>query len=83
MDLDKHPHAFIAGETGSGKSNILKCLIYQALAKSYDVILIDFKRGVSFSAFSDMLTIYYDYADVTKVLKDMVSETNNRLDKFI
>jgi hypothetical protein len=29
MNLEKYPHAFIAGETGSGKSNILKCLIYQ------------------------------------------------------
>ena len=82
MNLEKYPHAFIAGETGSGKSNILKCLIYQALVKDYEVSLIDFKRGVSFSSFSDMVTIYYDYADVIKVLKDAVAETNNRLDKF-
>lgn len=29
-----------------------------------------------------MLDIYYDYPEVIKVLKEMVAETNNRLDKF-
>ena len=82
MDLEKYPHAFIAGETGSGKSNILKCFIHQSLAKNYDVVLIDFKRGVSFSSFSDLLDIYYDYSSATKILDDMVNETNKRLDLF-
>ena len=82
MDLEKQPHAFIAGETGSGKSNILKCLIHQTLLKEYDVILIDFKRGVSFSIFNDYVTVYYEYKTVIQVLNDMVNETNNRLDKF-
>ena len=82
MDLEKSPHAFIAGETGSGKSNILKCLIHQSLAKNYDVVLIDFKRGVSFSFFSEMVDVYYDYSNVTKILDDMVAETNKRLDLF-
>ncbi|MCL2049330.1 MAG: FtsK/SpoIIIE domain-containing protein [Defluviitaleaceae bacterium] len=82
MNLEKYPHAFIAGETGSGKSNILKCLIYQALAKNYEVLLIDFKRGVSFSDFADSVEIYYEYPEVMRVLNDMVAETNSRLDKF-
>lgn len=82
MNLETNPHGFIAGETGSGKSNILKCLIFQALAKDYDVILIDFKRGVSFSIFSDFVEIYYDYPSVIKILKEMVIETIKRLDKF-
>jgi len=82
MDIEKYPHAFIAGETGSGKSNLLKCLIYQALNKYYEVVLIDFKRGVSFSDFEDYVTIHYEYDDVIKTLKAMVAETSNRLDKF-
>ncbi|MCL2225426.1 MAG: FtsK/SpoIIIE domain-containing protein [Defluviitaleaceae bacterium] len=82
MNLETHPHAFIAGETGSGKSNILKCFIYQALKKNYDVVLIDFKRGVSFSAFSDKITIYYEYPEVVQVLNAMVEETKRRLDRF-
>lgn len=82
MLLERDPHAFIAGETGSGKSNILKCLIHQALYKDYEVELIDFKRGVSFMEFSDKVIIHYEYTAVIKVLRDMVVETNNRLDKF-
>jgi len=82
MNLDKYPHAFVAGETGSGKSNILKCMIHQALLKNYDVSLVDFKRGVSFILFSDYIDVYYDYKSVLKVLSDAVKETNNRLDLF-
>ena len=82
MNLDKYPHAFIAGETGSGKSNILKCLIHQALSKNFDVVLIDFKRGVSFSEFSRYVTVYYDYKSVITVLGNIVKETSERLDKF-
>ena len=82
MNLENNPHAFIAGETGSGKSNILKCLIYQSVIKEYKVVLIDFKRGVSFAGFMDYIPVYYEYNDVIKILKDMVIETNNRLDKF-
>lgn len=82
MDLEQHSHCFIAGETGSGKSNILKCMIHQALIKDYEVILIDFKRGVSFSDFKDLVTIYYDYPETMQILSDMVKETKSRLDLF-
>jgi len=80
MDLNRNPHTFIAGETGSGKSNILKCLIYQCIVKDYEVKLIDFKRGVSFSAFSDVVTIYSDYERIQLLLKSLIQETNDRLD---
>lgn len=79
---EKHPHAFICGETGSGKSNIIKCLIHQSLVKKYDVKLIDFKRGVSFSYFSNVIEIYYEYEGARKLLEQMVEETNHRLDLF-
>ncbi|WP_286155567.1 FtsK/SpoIIIE domain-containing protein [Thomasclavelia cocleata] len=82
INLEKYPHAFIAGETGSGKSNILKCLIYQSLEKGYEVILIDFKRGVSFSGFKEDVPIYYDYEETVNVLSDTVAETKKRLDLF-
>lgn len=82
LNFLKHPHAFICGETGCGKSNIMKCLIHQCLVKEYDVKLIDFKRGVSFSYFSDVIEIYYEYRTVLQLLHFMVWETNRRLDLF-
>ena len=82
VNLDSYPHVFIAGETGSGKSNILKCLIHQSLLKGYEVVLIDFKRGVSFSNFINDVNVYYEYTNVMEVLKNMVQETSKRLDLF-
>lgn len=82
LNLDMHPHALICGETGSGKSNILKCLIHQSLAKNYDVVLIDFKRAVSFSEFSDYLTVCYEHEEAKKILANCVDETKKRLDLF-
>lgn len=82
INLTQTPHVFIAGETGSGKSNLLKCLIHQALMNGYEVILIDFKRGVSFSEFQNVSEIYYEYDKVKEVLQNLVQETRKRLDYF-
>lgn len=80
MDFTQTPHTFVAGETGSGKSNILKCMIYQCLVKGHEVKLIDFKRGVSFSAFDEYVETYADYEPILTVLQELVRETNQRLD---
>lgn len=82
IDLDRDAHVLIAGETGSGKSNILKLLVYQSLVKNYDVTLIDFKRGVSFSNFSNMVKIVYEYEQAAATLEEVVEETKRRLDLF-
>lgn len=82
LDLNRYAHALVCGETGSGKSNILKCLIFQAIQKNYDVVLIDFKRGVSFSDFNDLITVFYDHFSAKNVLEGLVKETEIRLDLF-
>lgn len=82
LDLNKYPHCFVAGATGSGKSNILKCMIHQALLKKYDVILVDFKRAVSFAEFSNYVEIYYEHDTTMLLLERLVEETKQRLDLF-
>lgn len=82
LDLNKYPHTFIAGSTGSGKSNLLKCLIHQSLRKHYDVTLIDFKRGISFSEFGNRVRIYYEHDTTSELLQQLVEETKQRLDLF-
>ena len=82
LDLNITPHCFVAGTTGSGKSNVLKCLIHQALSKNFDVILIDFKRAVSFSEFSDVVSVYYEHETTKELLRQLVEETKQRLDLF-
>lgn len=82
IDLNQTPHVLIGGETGSGKSNLLKLLVYQSLVKNFDVVLIDFKRGVSFSNFNSLVTIIYEYETACQTLENMVNETKRRLDLF-
>jgi len=82
MNLEIYPHTFIAGTSGSGKTNLLKCLIHQSLIKNYDVVLIDFKRGVSFTEFENQVKIYYEYETARNALKELVAETIKRLDAF-
>lgn len=83
MNLIRQPHAFIAGETGSGKSIILQCMIYQSLIKNYEVKLIDFKRGVSFSCFSGLIDIVIELEQANKLFAELIKEVNNRLDLFV
>jgi S-DNA-T family DNA segregation ATPase FtsK/SpoIIIE len=83
MNLSKQPHAFIAGETGSGKSIILQCMIYQALKKGYDVKIIDFKRGVSFAGFSNYVDMVVQLEQASELLSGLVAEVNKRLDLFV
>jgi hypothetical protein len=53
---DDTPHGLVAGDTGSGKSNLLRVVIY-GLARRYaprqlQLYLLDFKEGVEFREFA-------------------------------
>ncbi|MBJ7330200.1 MAG: AAA family ATPase [Solirubrobacteraceae bacterium] len=70
---DETAHALIAGNTGSGKSNLLRTLVY-GLARRYSpedlrLYLLDFKEGVEFQEFAahpaDMS--FLPHADVVSV----------------
>ena len=46
IDLDITPHLLIGGGTGSGKSSLLKLILYQCIKKGATVIIGDFKGGI-------------------------------------
>ena len=45
---NQHCHMLISGVTGSGKSSLLKVILYQCICWNMVLYLTDFKGGVSF-----------------------------------
>lgn len=50
VNLSRIPHILLGGSTGSGKSQLLKLLLMQALHKGAKIYIADFKGGVDYSA---------------------------------
>ena len=83
FDLNKVPHALIAGVTGSGKSVLLRSMLWQCIKKGAKPYMIDFKGGVEFG------TKYEQFGEVVterqralEILKELVAENTARLIKF-
>lgn len=49
VNLNKTPHILIGGNTGSGKTVLLQCLLWQAVLQADVLYVADFKGGVDFS----------------------------------
>ena len=85
LDLAKLPHLLVAGQTGSGKSVVLNCLISSLIdgnaVGDVHLILVDPKR-VEFSVYRDIPHlrdgIITEISDVVIMLKDLVEEMENR-----
>lgn len=79
FDLTKIPHALIGGSTGSGKTILLKCLLYQCHKKGAQVYIADFKGGVDFSAsWKKTFTFITEEAELLSCLTDLADELNSR-----
>lgn len=80
IDLAVHPHYMIGGETGSGKTVLIKSLISQALQKGYLVFLIDMKHFVDYTALLPHLSKAVDNEDdLPSFLLELVNEMHRRL----
>ncbi len=83
FDLNRTPHALIAGETGSGKSVILRTILKQFILKNCKVYMIDFKGGVEFGLqyekYGEVIT---DRQRAVTVLEELVKENERRLKIF-
>lgn len=83
FNLNRVPHALIAGETGSGKSVILRCILWQMIMQGSKVYMIDFKGGVEFGKqyerFGEVIT---ERERALEVLTMLVQENEYRLRIF-
>ncbi len=73
IDLDEQPHVLVAGQTGSGKSVLMRCILWQVYCQGAEVYMIDFKAGVEFGL---------DYEKIGKVMTE-VDETLELLETLI
>lgn len=83
FNLNKTPHVLIAGETGSGKSVILRTLARQMYLKGSRLYMIDFKGGVEFGLeyekFGEVVT---NRERALEILNMLVAENEKRLNLF-
>ncbi len=83
FNFNSTPHALVAGETGSGKSVILRLILRQAVLKVAKIYMIDFKGGVEFGIryerYGEVIT---ERQRALKVLKDLTRENEARLKLF-
>ena len=80
------PHMLIAGETGSGKSTVLRSIITNLiLTKNIKLHLIDLKNGAEFSIFrkcSKVENFCRTRSEAKKVLEYLSEEIDRRYDLF-
>ena len=83
VDLNRLPHAIVAGTTGSGKSVTLRCLLWQAIKKGAKIYIVDFKGGVEFDRrWEDFAEVVTDQMPALELLTQLVAEMKARLTLF-
>lgn len=86
LDILKAPHVIVAGETGSGKSTVLRVIItYLIQKKNVNIHLVDLKEGIEFSIFrksNRIKSFSKNIYEAEKVISKMVEETNRRYKLF-
>lgn len=83
FDLNRTPHVLFAGETGSGKSVLLRNCLWQMIHQTSRVIMMDFKGGVEFGKqyerYGEVIT---DKERALEVLDILLIENAARLKLF-
>lgn len=80
FDLNKAPHVLAAGETGSGKSVILRCIFWQMLMQGSETIMIDFKGGLEFGKkYEEVGEVITEVNRANEVFNWLVKENDRRM----
>ncbi|MCL2034678.1 MAG: FtsK/SpoIIIE domain-containing protein [Oscillospiraceae bacterium] len=83
IDVNRTPHVLAAGETGSGKSVILRCLFWQFIKKYGLPFMLDFKGGVEFGIkyekFGEVIT---ERKQAIELFELLVKENTARFEKI-
>lgn len=83
IDIDKTPHYILAGETNSGKSVLMRCILWQMINQGCKVYMMDFKGGVEFGkAYEHYGQVVIELEDSLPILMYLVKETKQRFKLF-
>lgn len=83
FDLNKTPHVLIAGETGSGKSVILRCCLYQMIYQGARIFMFDFKGGIEFnSTYETFGKVITDRQKAIEILDRLKLENDLRMEEL-
>lgn len=83
VDLSKVPHILIGGSTGSGKTILLKNLLFQGVKKNMAVIIADFKGGADYSRWwEEHTTMCFDENALQEQLLYLTRELQDRKQLF-
>lgn len=78
FDLKAAPHLLVAGTTGSGKTQLLRCFLTCLLQnKNANITVIDPKSGAGFAAFKNRLNLV-GTAEASEVLAALKEEMDSR-----
>lgn len=79
FDISQMPHILIGGGTGSGKSTLVKLILYQSIQKNYQIFMADFKGGIDYSKWwHDKVNFITTITDLDLMLADVISQMENR-----
>lgn len=83
FNLNKNPHVLVAGTTGSGKSVLLRCVLWQMIKKGCKIFMFDFKGGVEFGIqYEKYGEVVMERQRALQVLTQLVTENDYRLSVF-
>lgn len=83
IDLDSLPHMVIGGTTGSGKSVLLRSVLWQCVRKGAKAYIIDFKGGVEFGGkWESFASIYTERETAIEMLTMLQMEMEDRFKLF-
>ena len=84
IDISNVPHLLLGGETGSGKSQLMKLLLAQAIMRGdYDIVIVDYKGGVDYGKkWRSHCQMCFDNDTLLKVLREAVNEISKRMELF-
>ena len=83
FDLNRTPHMLAAGETGSGKSVILRLILWQLAKRGAVIFMLDFKGGVEFGLeYEEYGAVVTDRENALTLLELLVKENELRLNLF-